>query len=432
MRQAATQEEDTNRKAKLYAAHPAKVSPFQKGRTALVKASRAIKDRLSNHSDQTPTNGTARTPHKIYQHPQLEASSIYGDDDCDNRTRLNRRIAEGQNLANPKIQALVGDGNVARKPLPVYESMRSRSQRSASLDDPFSDGCEVEPQTSPQFDAAFGIDFNKLTPEIRSINEPIAVRDRQDIHRSTSKLHLPTLNHATTYSNLTSGLTQHPNVMDFSSSPVAYSTPRVRLEPQKLSGSTAKAQTLLRSPSILDFSLEDKSDDGHSLAPSANSKSATDGSQSVKRKSDPSDLHVPPLPANKKSKVHSSSTKQGMAAATNLLATEDECAPLSAGDQTNGLRPGERMASKSRGLKLFARGKDKATETGYDREVSRAQSRPIISRRTSLPRSGSGFFGGRDTRRSLKRLTSFGADSMDIDELQVMDPTYQVGGMGRR
>ena len=76
MMQAALQEEDTDRKAKLYAAHPAKISPFQRGKQVFVKATRAIKDRLSNHSDEAPAKPAAPLPKNIYLNYGSEVSSI--------------------------------------------------------------------------------------------------------------------------------------------------------------------------------------------------------------------------------------------------------------------------------------------------------------------------------------------------------------------
>ena len=138
--QAAIQEEETKRKAELYAAQPAKLSPYQRSKNALVKATRAVKDRLSSHSNVTPLKTRLASPSQVRLNNDNDATRFYQTEEDVSRGRLSRRIAEGQNLANPKIRALMGDGNIPRKPLPVYESMKSRSLHSGSDDDPFSDG----------------------------------------------------------------------------------------------------------------------------------------------------------------------------------------------------------------------------------------------------------------------------------------------------
>ena len=428
MMQAAIQEEDTNRKAKLYAAHSAQISPFQRGRKVFGKATRAIKDRLSSHSNETPPpKPTVHPPKHVHLSPGREACSIYDSEESDTRSRLKRRIAEGQNLANPKIQALVGDGNIARKPLPVYESMKSRSQRSGSLDDPFSDGEEAKPSSCPQINTGFNIDFNKPMHKKTLAKDPPAAYDQMDSILAGSQQSLSVREATPRYSNMISGLAQHPDVMDFSSSPVGFSTPRIRLEPQPVIGPKRRTGSPSRTPSILEFSFEGKSDDEQSLAPSTNSKSVTDGSQSVKRKSAHSDLRSPALPAKKKSKVVSQSSNEELAMGISLMDTEDERIPLSSKDRNTVLGPPRRSASKGRGLNIFDLGKGKAPEAKNDDESKKARPRPIIGRRSSLPRSGSTLFNGRESRPGLKRLTSIDADSMDVDELQINDAAYQVG-----
>ena len=429
MMQATIQEQDTKRKADIYAAHPAKMSPFQWGRKAFVKATHAIKDRLDSHSVSTPPKSTVDSQSQIGPSNKSEASSFYETDEDDTRSRLNRRIAEGQNLANPKIQAMVGDGNIPRKPLPVYESMRSRSQRSGSLEDPFSDGYEAKATPPPQIDGEFGIDFNRRTQEKMPLKEQNSSHNQTSGFSTSPQQHLSVPQSTSRFSNLISGLAQHSNVMDFSSSPVGFSTPRIRLEPQSLAGSKRKTGVLSRTPSILEFSFEGKSDDENSLAASGTSKSVTDGSQSIKRKSAHSDLRSPALPLNKKSKLTSmpSNEEATLTAGISQLATEEERVPLSRKDKNTTLRLLGRPASKGRGLNIFELGKGKAPETKNEDENKKPRPRPIIGKRASLPRPSSMLSGGRDPRPGMKRLTSIDADSMDIDELQMDDADYQIG-----
>lgn len=427
MVQAAIQEEDTNKKSKVYATLSTKISPFQRGKEVFVKATRAIKDRLSNHSHETLPKAAAYSSDHVDPNYESETSSMYEHEESDSRTRLNRRIAEGQNLANPKIQALVGDRNVARKPLPVYESMKSRSQRSGSFDDPFSDGDDAMPSPSLESDTGFNINFRKPTHKRSLAKDPVATYEQIHSILAISQPDPLTSRPTPRYLVATSGLTQHPGVMDFSSSPIGYSTPRVRLEPQPATRDKGKGRTLPRAPSILDFSFEGKSDDDQSLVHTPNSKAVTDGSQSVKRKSAQSDLRSPVLFANKKPKTVSPSAGKGRTAENGMMEGEDERFPLSSLDRNAVLGPAARLASKGRGLKMFELGKEKAPETGLDRKNQKGRPRPIFDRRSSLPRTGRTLFNGRDPRPGLKRLTSIGADSMDIDELHTNDAAYQVG-----
>ena len=310
--------------------------------------------------------------------------------------------------------------------------MKSRSQRSGSADDPFSDGDEASISPCPQNHAAFDIDFSRPKHEHTPAKDTSATCEPKNSTLSPLRPRPLTSKSTLTCSSWPSSLAQHPNVMDFSSSPVGFSTPRIRLKPQLAKSTKRSVQTLQRSPSLLDFSFEGKSEDEHSLAPSATSKSVTDGSQSVKRKSAHSDLRSPALPAKKKSKIFPSSSNEEMAIGVSLMGIEDERVPLSSQDRNTVLAPGGRLASKSRGLKIFDVGKGKSVEAKCDGENRKVRPRPIINRRSSLPRSSSGLFSGRDSRPGLKRLTSFGADSMEIDELQINDATYQVGNNKRR
>ena len=227
-----------------------------------------------------------------------------------------------------------------------------------------------------------------------------------------------------------SGLAQHSDVMAFSSSPVGSSTPRIRLEPQSATGLKQPAGALMRSPSIIEFSFEAKSEDEQSLAPSTNSKSITDGTPSVKRKSAHSDLRSPGLPANKKSKLDSTPSKDeaGLAMGISRMDTEDEHALLSSKDKNSMLAPPARAASKGTGLNIFDLGKGKVPEYNEVVDGKKGRPRPIIGKRSSLQRPASMLFGGRESRAGLRRLTSLDTDSMDIDELQMDDSAYQVGG----
>ena len=428
MQQAATEEEETKRRAEIYAAYPSKMSPFNWGKKAFVKATHAIRDRLNNHSTTTPPNQRMDSQRRLRLQDESDASSV--DDICedDSKKRLIRRIAEGRNLANPKIQTMVGDGNIPRKPLPVYESMRSRSLRSGSEEDPFSDGFEAPVSPYSQIDGKLDVNFNKHTHGNAKVSNYLNTAPRQ-VDRTLDGPHQQLSKSKSTprFSNIVSGLAQHPNVMDFSSSPLGFSTPRIRLEPYtSASGPKATTATLTRSPSIIEFSFEDQSDDGDSITPSTISKSFTDGSQSVKRKSAQSDLRLSTL-SRKKSKLASGSSNEDveMAMGYSKMDAEEGKLPLSPRDKNAILKPLEHPKGKGEGARLtiFELGKETAANGG-----KKSRPRPIIGKRTSIPRPSSLFAMGRESRPGMRRLTSIDADMMDIDELQADDERYQVGG----
>lgn len=428
MQQAAAQEEQTKRNAAIYAKESAKPSPLQRSKKAFVKATRAIKDRLSGSSHERSMDQKAPTPSSPSSSHASELPPEYETDDENRKGTFDRRIAEGENLSNPKIQSMMGDGNIPRKPLPVYESMKYRGQGSDSLDDPFSDGNRMQGSLTPQEYSGFDFDFNKRKHKSKTATEPALTQDQLDASTEPSHQHLAVPQSTSRFSNMVSGLAQHSDLEFFSSSPVGYSTPRTRLEPKPDSKVFGSAGALLRSPSILEFSFEAQSDDGHSEVLSTESKSVTDESRSIKRKSASEDLRSQPPPPNKKPKVTSKVTKDEakLAVGISKLDTEDERAPLSTQDKDT-IVPPTSKESKGRGLSIFEMGKGKAAVSKDDGENKKSRPRAIISKRSSIPRPGSMLF-GRESRNGMRRLTNVDQSSMDIDELQTDDVVYQVRG----
>ena len=441
MQQAAILEEDTKEKAKLYASYQSKMSPFNWSKKAFVKATHALKDRLSNHSATTPPDSRVDSQSHL---PLCQPSAMLSVDetnDKDNNMRLIRRIAERRNLSKPKIQTMVGDGSVPPKPLPVYESMKSRSLRSGSEEDPFSDGLEAQASAYSHISGDLEIDFNKRTHGMaRAMKNHNHFDGQIESKKDEPQEHVSGVKStpAQPFSNKTSGLAQHPNVMDFSSSPLGFSTPRVRLEPQaSTSGLKPNLGALTRSSSIIEFSFEAKSDDEKSA------KSITDGSQSIKRKSAQSDLRSPTFPAGKRSKLASwsSNEEENLEMGPHKLDKEEEKLPLSPKDHNAVMKLPAHHSDNGGRVTIYQLGNE-------SNDGKKARPRPIIGKRTSLPRPSSMFPSGRESRPGMKRLTSIDAgmdtwrpgvkrptsvdvDMMDIDELQTVDARYQVGGKQR-
>lgn len=435
MQQAAAQELQTKQKAAIYAAESAKLSPFEKSKKAFVKATRAIKERLSSSSSSSISNDKPFNTRRLGSIGRSssggwEPPPQYESQEELTRGRLDRRIAEGENLSNPKIQKLTGDGNIPRKPLPVYESMRSRSQHSGS-DNPFSDADGEDGHLSPEDYSGFDFEFSKRKHKGKAVRASMPVMEQVDGPSEQSDQHLAVPKSTSRFSNMISGLAQHSNTEYFSSSPVGYSTPRIRLEPQPpANGNKATAGALQRSPSILEFSFEGQSEDASSEPQSPKTR-ASEGSMSVKRKGATEDLRSQVAPANKKLKTDSMSSKDdaGLAAEIGQLATGDDRGLLSL-ESTNATVAGpDRNTSKRKGMSIFDLSKGKLPEGTGEDEAKKPWTRAIASKRSSIVRPSSVLFSrGRESRAGMQRLEQADGDDMDIDELQADDLAFHVGG----
>lgn len=425
MQQAAAQEFETRRKAIADADALEKPSPLQRGKKAFVKATRALKERLSNSSSTTKQHEMrpqkSSPPSSDYEN---DPPPDYESEDEDRRGRLDRRIAEGSNLSNPKIQSLMGDGNIPRKPLPVYESMTFRSRRADPANDPFSDGNEAKDRRTPYDSSDFDFNFdkrkNKAKPAHGKASSSVQTKIYDDSIMSGQHLTVPPS--GARFSNKISGLAQHSDTTFFSSSPDAYSTPRVRLDPPPTNEGRDSRSALVRSPSILEFSFEGQSEDEHSLATSANSRSATNGSLSVKRKNATEDLRSQLVPATKRAKLSSGILDDEMNITTGLrlLDTHDDTVSLPPKSKgTKGILP-VRKEGKGKGLGIFDVGKGKAAETKDNNESKLPRRRPALNVRNSFGLPSSRLF-GRDSRTGMRKLASADNDDMDVDELQIDD-----------
>ena len=422
MEQAATQEAESQRRAAILTELSTKPSPLQRGRKAFVKATRAFKDRLSSNNTNERVRAQVLTPvSPLSSADGTHQPSDSSFDGTNRKGRLDRRMAEGANLSNPKIRSLMGDGNVPRKPLPVYESMRSRVQESSSLEDPFSDSHEAKRNLRPSDYSGFDFDFDKRKhkSEIEKIEAPLTTNGKRDESTSQHKQQLAEGLQKPRFSDMISGLAQHSDTTFFSSSPVAHSTPCDRLATRPAPASNKRLSMLTRSPSILEFSFEDQSGDEHSVTPSTVSKTITDGSQSIKRKSGQENLRSPTVPVTKRARVSSRLSRDdtaNLAIGLSNLETEDERTPLSQRDKNARKPPTPRKLNKGKGLGIFEVGKGKEKESGPE-EPPPKELRPkgLIGKRSSFPRPRSMMF-GRDSRAGNRNFAKLD-DDMDVDEL---------------
>lgn len=431
MQQAAAQESETKQKAAIYATESAKLTPLEKGKKAFAKATRAIKDRLSSSSSSDKPFATRRLG-SIGRSSSggWEPPPQYESQEELTRGRLDRRIAEGENLSNPKIQKLTGDGNIPRKPLPVYESMRSRSLHSGS-DNPFSDADDEDGHLSPEDYSGFDFNFNKRKHKGKAARASTPVVEQVDSPSEQFRQHLKVPKSTSKFSNMISGLAQHSDTEYFSTSPVGYSTPRIRLEPQPpANGNKGTAGTLQRSPSILEFSFEGQSEDASSEAHSPKTR-ASEGSMSVKRKGATEDLRSQVAPAAKKLKTESMSSKDeaGLAAGISHLVTGDDRGLLSPESTNPAIVKSGRNAGKRKGMSIFDLSKGKLAERTYEDDARKPWTRAIANKRASTSRPSSVLFSrGRESRAGMQRLEQIDGDDMDIDELQADDVAFHVGG----
>ena len=435
IQQAAAQESETRRRAATYAAESAKLSPLERGKKAFVKATRAIKDRLSNSSTSSERPRTARRAASSRRSPSPDSDPppTYETPEEVRRHRLNRRIAEGVNLSNPKIRQLTGYGNIPRKPLPVYESMKSRKNRSEfSLDDPFSDSKEQESRYSPQDYSGFDFDFIKHKNKGKATPASTPTQPQSDSPSGTSNQHLTVPQSTSRFASTISGLAQYSDTTLFSSPPVGHSTPRIRLELQPTANADKSTKgALVCVPSVLEFSFEAPSDDASSSAPSPQPKASDGSSLSVKRKGATDDLRSGLSPATKKIKTDSidSSEDMGLTMGISQLGTGDEREPLSPKSTNDQIaKPNGNVSKVRRGLSIFDVGKGKAPEEIEDDMPKQFRARPKFSKRASHPRPNSVLFSrGRESRAGMKRLSAVEGDDTDTDELQMNDAAYQVG-----
>ena len=450
MAQAAAQEEHTSSKTEADNTASVKVSPLERSKNAFVKATRAIKERISNGSIDRPSKpkksftnrhssfqemGLTSPPHSSWQYEILNGLS---------REKLDRRIAEGENLSNPKIQSLTGDGSIPRKPLPVYESMRSRSMRSESAEDPFMDGRDGQHSFPPQDYSGFNFNLSKQKDNDenkagKTSNVAVETNKHSEKPASNFNHHSTARSYTSRFSNMISGLAQHSDTMYFSSSPLSHSTPRARLETRKVADDDNQSgRVLTRTQSVLDSSNEDLNTGMHTRDPSPQRDQArlSDGSSlSIKRKEATADLRSQLTPSAKKAKTNSAGSKEdlGLVARIGGLATGDQRAPLLPKDVNAAGNHPVRNVSKWKGMSIFDVGKGKAPENkGDEKPLQKARSRSNHVKRSSVTRPNSSMFHyRRESGTGTHQLAQADEDKMDIDELQSEDAMYQVGGKKR-
>ena len=406
-----------------------KLSPLERSKTAFVNATRAITERLG-------TSNEKQAKSKRKGDAFLDSSDDLPHPETGflpplSRGRLDRRIAEGENLSNPKIRDMMGDGHIPRKPLPVYESMKTLKRRPDSMEDPFSDGIDTEHATTPQrsvdLDIGLDIDFSRRKNKRNSGHESSPFRGLS--HKTSAINFEPSLSTAealSRFSNKASGLAQHQEVEFFSSSPVGFSTPRLRLEPRSdADGKKRLTGVLVRTPSILDFSFEEyKTDDDDEPATPAGGSLTTDyeHSWSVKRKSAKEDLRAQLSPLNSNPRrISDASTDELLTTEVSHLDTQDRH-PFSTKDINTKIVRSYREARRVKGMSMF----DTSNKEEALIAAAAPRSRSVVgSRPFSTSRTPSILF-SRESRAHARQLSTTDGDGMDIDELQMDDQAHRI------
>ncbi|KAL8965037.1 MAG: hypothetical protein Q9197_006702 [Variospora fuerteventurae] len=353
--QADAQAAETREKEKRLAAFEASArpSPLQRGKSMLRTAKLAIATRLGS--------------------PKIKLGRV--------KNPLNLT------LSGPEYASIGKQSDVfstSRRPLPVYESMRTRRE-TPELEqdpDPFSDTMETDEVWS---DFEFDFDQGKAKTPIK-------------------------------FSNKVSGLRQHPDAEFFSSSPVGFSTPRVRLAPTcDAKGKKRLSAVLVRGPSVLDLSSEQETSDDD-LDPLMGKVNEAGPGSSMKRKSATEDLR---FQASKRTK-----TDLGTSAEATVLARGLGQVGTSDVQDMQGIETTtDDTAAKDKGFGVFDIGKGNEAEAkGVGFADSSSMHRHSRQHSSSASRPTSVLF-SRESRARVPLLKSFkDDDEMDVDELHTGGP----------
>ena len=112
-------------------------SPLQRGKHALVKASRALGIRIHSSSSSIGKQATSSIHGDVAPGSSNGSVPSSTNTSADNSpTRIELRMAEGENLRKDKVQRIMGDGFVPRKPLPGSMPARPPSP-DLTIEDPF-------------------------------------------------------------------------------------------------------------------------------------------------------------------------------------------------------------------------------------------------------------------------------------------------------
>ena len=410
MQQAAAREAEQASKSKdVSVASVAKVSPLQRSKAALSKATQAIAGRLSNSRRSSISQARQSGAH------EPTSDGLLGFE-YQAESKKSSCLLEREN---------VNASNFPRKPLPVYESMRSLGPSSESSQNPFSDSNQGNDQISPALRSDFDFDFNKRKAKGAASNGK-QQRIRGSSLKNSESACLDSQSSPEYFSRI-SGLSQHPDTLVFSSPPLGFSTPSALLKPPTSPLASSWLNSSAQSPSVLDFSFEESDDE----VTCPEDRESFDRSLSVKRKSAQEDLRSQLSQSSKRARKNSS-TSQGQTDLTSKLKQMDtkDSGPLIEKHQNSMADRPAPKDTKSKGLGIFGTAKDFGSLDRVGEKTKRTRTRTNTGQRLSIPTPNSILFSRESRAHYRLRDTSdhVDHDSEDLDELQVADGEYSVRG----
>ncbi len=423
------------RKRSIGSQRVARFSPLQRGRHAFTKASRAIADRISRSTSTSrigekklAMSATGDSPPGS-SHGSIPSLRPNTDDDS-GWGRHHRRIAEGENLARPKIQAMTSDGQIRRKPLPLQESnmMGSPSLSPYKSHAPTSSSGKDRMGGSPQRPTDVEYDINFPEDRYSSDDEASSQFDHLQIKSAPRMKALPRATRPSLEYLVVNGLAQHPDTMVFASPPVKSSEPKTRPGPQ------ADVENHRRVPSS---KQEDRGEEDGlvEVCPNSRSRTTSNGNMSVKRKSATRDLRSQLSVAMKRTKrgsVDSDSSKEELVIGGGTGQREKADRPTLKGKERNRLSAlfntktaPPTMEAGNRGYFIHDYSKENEPMTFAEHKGWWSQGRGSGGKKSSNHRRSSLF--SRDSRIHAQHMDASEGDNMAIDELQTNDKAYQVG-----
>ncbi|MCJ1473066.1 hypothetical protein MMC13_001715 [Lambiella insularis] len=390
---------------------------LKRSREAFARAKKAITERLSSSVSSIEEKRRMRKGRHGSTHSSSSPDEIIGPDDLmdndANLQRLNRRLAEGANLSNQKVKALIGDGKPRRKPLrkplPVYTNLTLNNPQAGFPDDPFSRNRRSTGGTSSP-------DFSDLDAERHQDQKNRRVSAIEPLLSSSQLDNLVTDSikedsaSMFQFSDLFSGLRQHQDLGLFSSSPVGFSTPRYRLEPQDdMSGRKRLSLVPVTGESAFNPSIQKGEEEQSSEPPGID---YTNRTLSLKRKTAKTDNRVGFSPAAKKAK-----TQETQFAVDGPKLDRSLTVPLASKDKNQKIGGSRLPEAKRRGLKIFQLPKGKANMRKWDDNGNPAGP----STKEPIVRVPVGSTDAAHRRRASTPALGRGTadDSLSVDELQM-------------
>ena len=360
MRQRAAHKVEPANRYAVYGGGIAFPSSLSRGRKMFSDATKAVKDKVNKVKENRKFSQRLNSPGQLSFATDYDSMWSESTDDGNPIGQLGRRIAEGKNLCNPKIQHMLGDGNIPSKPLHVYESMRSRHTTDDSADDSSTEEGQKNLPLSGSDLSGFDFGFQEQSPtteaperstttefgesgikenttyissaptsaddfstaassqrqqstsmgcvvsapeslqtaraassDMESFHETTAVRNQTYGLIADDTHYLPPSPPTHRFSNMVSGLHQHPNVMEFAGSPRVTNTQPalpVTVKRQSIASLDRKLGTPISLPSATVGSSAKATEDNQSSSSCVVSKMAQSVSPGIRKKSASEDL----------------------------------------------------------------------------------------------------------------------------------------------